>query len=188
MATYDDPRILRAIAHPVRNRILAELDARGSLRAADLARELDIPANQASFHLRQLAKYGLIEEDPGAARDRRDRVWRPVTPEGFAIEMAEVEREPGGKAAARVFRRTRRAWGHQVVDAVLADKRTKGTYSSLTDAALLLSKSEAATFAAELEELVRTWSERTREGGEGRITYLYYAAVLPYPAVTDEEA
>ena len=49
---------------------------RGPLRAADVARELGIPANQASFHLRQLAKYGLVEEAPEEARDRRDRVWR----------------------------------------------------------------------------------------------------------------
>ena len=69
-----DPQVLRAISHPVRNRILDELGAQGSLRAADIARVLDIPANQASFHLRQLAKYGLVEEDPEAARDKRDRV------------------------------------------------------------------------------------------------------------------
>src|SRR4051795_6603934 len=92
-----DPRILRAIAHPVRNRILTELTASGSMRAADLARELDIPANQASFHLRQLAKYGLVEEDPDAARDKRDRVWRPTSDDGVSINLTEIEKEPGGK-------------------------------------------------------------------------------------------
>src|SRR6478736_3986815 len=71
-----DPRVLRAIAHPVRTRVLDELQASGPARAADIARELGIPANQASFHLRQLAKYGLVEEAPEEARDKRDRVWR----------------------------------------------------------------------------------------------------------------
>ena len=65
-----DPRVLRAIAHPVRTRILDELEASGPVRAADIARELGIPANQASFHLRQLAKYGLVEEAPEEARDK----------------------------------------------------------------------------------------------------------------------
>ena len=116
-----DPQVLRAIAHPVRNRILAELDARGSLRAADLARELDIPANQASFHLRQLAKYGLIEEDPAAARDKRDRVWRVVNAGGFSVEMRDMEKQPGGKAASRVFRDNQRAWGRLVVDSVFRE-------------------------------------------------------------------
>lgn len=177
-----DPQVLRAIAHPVRNRILAELDARGSLRAADVARELGLPANQASFHLRQLAKYGLVEEDPEAARDKRDRVWRLVNPEGFSIEMGEVERQPGGKSAARVFRRTKRDWGHVVVDAVLADEHAKGEFSSLSDSALLLTKAEAKELSKDLDELVQRWSERTRAGGEDRLTYLYWAAIVPYPA------
>src|SRR3712207_6298709 len=105
-----DPKVLRAIAHPLRNRILSELDARGPLRAADIARELGIPANQASFHLRQLAKYGLVEEDPSAARDRRDRVWRAVSPEGLSVDLRKIEEAPDGKAAAAVFRRNAASW------------------------------------------------------------------------------
>src|SRR3954467_5754616 len=90
MAKYDDPRILRAIAHPVRSRILSELWASGSLRAADVARILDIPANQASFHLRQLAKYGLVEEAPEEARDRRDRVWRMAAEDGISFRSEDM--------------------------------------------------------------------------------------------------
>ncbi|QIG46248.1 helix-turn-helix transcriptional regulator [Nocardioides anomalus] len=181
-----DPQILRAIAHPVRNRILAELDARGSLRAADVARELDLPANQASFHLRQLAKYGLIEEDPDAARDKRDRVWRTVNPEGFSVEMSEVEQQPGGKAASRVFRRTKRDWGHLVVDAVLSDEPRKGRWSSLTDTAVLLTRAEAQQLSEEIEEVLSRWGNRAvPDDQEERMTYLYWAAILPYPAVDE---
>ena len=50
-----DPRVLRAIAHPARTRILEEMSASGPVRAADVALALGSPANQASFHLRQLA-------------------------------------------------------------------------------------------------------------------------------------
>jgi DNA-binding transcriptional ArsR family regulator len=183
--TLHDPQVLRAIAHPMRNRILAELDARGSLRAADLAKVLDVPANQASFHLRQLAKYGLIEEDGEAARDRRDRVWRLVHPEGVSIEMSEIEKQPGGQGASKVFRRTRRSWGHLVVDSVLDGHRDPGTVRILRDSALLLTKKEAAAMSKEIDELVARWTERTRDGGDERITYLYYAALLPYPATPD---
>jgi predicted ArsR family transcriptional regulator len=178
-----DPHILRAIAHPVRSRILAELDARGSLRAADVARELDLPANQASFHLRQLAKYGLVEEDPAAARDKRDRVWRATNPEGLSVEMSEVEQQPGGKAASRVFRRTRRDWGHLVVDTVLSDRPRKGELTTLTDTAVLLTRDEAKQLSEELEDVLRRWSERALTDDEERRTYLYWAAILPYPAV-----
>src|SRR5947208_11459282 len=115
MAKYDDPRVLRAIAHPARNRILSELWASGSLRAADLARELDIPANQASFHLRQLAKYGLVEEDPDAARDKRDRVWRPTSEHGLMVRVDDLRKQPGGAAAAEVFLQNAAGWGHAVI-------------------------------------------------------------------------
>ena len=79
-----DPRVLRAIAHPVRTRDPRRAARpRGRSRAADIARELGIPANQASFHLRQLAKYGLVEEAPEEARDKRDRVWRAAAAGGY---------------------------------------------------------------------------------------------------------
>src|SRR3954447_8057680 len=100
-----DPRVLRAIAHPLRARILGEVSAAGHLRAADVAEALGIPANQASFHLRQLAKYGLIEPAPEQARDGRDRVWKPVHEHGVNLELEQMEKGPGGKAAVAVFRR-----------------------------------------------------------------------------------
>src|SRR5689334_19101274 len=129
MATYDDPRILRAIAHPTRNRILAELHANGSIRAADIARALDIPANQASFHLRQLAKYGLVEEAPEEARDKRDRVWRLVDSEGIRFRTQDMLDQPGGHAAWEVFRRNAVAWGHFLVEQALSGPDPDSTRS-----------------------------------------------------------
>ncbi|GAA4193558.1 helix-turn-helix domain-containing protein [Microbacterium oryzae] len=69
---------LKAMAHPARLDILDGVARRGFARAADLASDLGLPANQVSFHLRVLADAGLIEEAPEHARDRRDRVWKPV--------------------------------------------------------------------------------------------------------------
>lgn len=76
----DDPvwmtsAMLKAYSHPLRRRILRLISRHEFLRAADIATELDVPANSASFHLRVLAEAGLIEEAPEQARDRRDRVW-----------------------------------------------------------------------------------------------------------------
>src|SRR5690349_23814081 len=97
--SMSDPRVLRAIAHPTRGRILDELQATGPMRAADLGDALGIPANQASFHLRQLAKYGVIVAAPEAARDKRDRVWRLADERGFRLDVEDLESRPGGKAA-----------------------------------------------------------------------------------------
>jgi DNA-binding transcriptional ArsR family regulator len=52
---------LRALAHPVRLRILS-LVTGASMSAADIARELDISQANASYHLRQLAAVGEVVE------------------------------------------------------------------------------------------------------------------------------
>ncbi len=176
-----DPRTLRAIAHPLRTRILDEISARGSMRAADVARELDVPANQASFHLRQLAKYGLIEEDTDAARDRRDRVWRLVSPQGYLITLSQLEQQPGGRSAATAFRRTARAWGHVVVDAAYADTDEPDTTRTLMDVALRLTKDEATELTSELQELTSRWQSRTPRTTSEQRTYTLLSVLAPRP-------
>ena len=179
--TVHDPRVLRAIAHPVRNRILTELAAGGPMRAADLAQELGIPANQASFHLRQLAKYGLIVEAPEAARDQRDRVWRSADDGSLSIDVGAIEKEPGGKAAATVFLRTAAGWAHQLVEAAYGQDRSPDTHRSTMDTAVRLTKAEAAQLSAEVSELVQQWTERNRGRDDGRTTYAFHAMLLPQP-------
>ena len=177
-----NPLVLRAIAHPVRNRILSELSAQGPLRAADIAVDLGIPANQASFHLRQLAKYGLVEEDPSAARDRRDRVWKLTSPEGLQVNLKELEKSAEGSAAARVFRRNGALWGHVVVQGAYAEDEEPGTHRSLTDIALRLTEDEARQLTQDLSELVDSWRQRTQGRDRARRTYLYFGVVQPHPA------
>jgi DNA-binding transcriptional ArsR family regulator len=176
-----DPRILRAISHPLRTRILTELTASGPMRAADIARELDIPANQASFHLRQLAKYGLVEEDPEAARDKRDRVWRPTSEHGLMVRLDDIEKAPGGKAASDVFRHHAESWGHAVVDAAYHGPRDPDTLRTINENAIRLTQEEAAQLAQELDDVIATWMERTRGRDPERRTYLHFSVLQPYP-------
>ena len=68
--------MMKALSHPLRRRILKVFAKRDFARAADIAADLDVPANSVSFHLRVLADAGLISEAPDQARDRRDRVWK----------------------------------------------------------------------------------------------------------------
>ena len=177
-----DPRVLRAIAHPVRTRILDELHASGPSRAADVARELGIPANQASFHLRQLAKYGLVEEAPEEARDRRDRVWRATAAAGYTVNLSALAAEPGGRSAVEVFRSSKLAWLHQVVDRSFAMSRKDGRgVFATSDQALRLTDEEAHQLRQEIDDLVDSWAQRTRGRDPGRRTYLLVQMVQPYP-------
>jgi predicted ArsR family transcriptional regulator len=176
-----DPSVLRAIAHPVRNRILSELAAQGPLRAADVAADLGIPANQASFHLRQLAKYGLVEDDPAAARDRRDRVWRLTSPGGLHVNLEDLEQSAEGRAAATVFRRNAAQWGHVVVEQAYAKHRNADAHRSLNETALRLTEDEARQLTQELSDLVDSWRQRTLGQDPARRTYLYFGVLQPHP-------
>lgn len=71
-----DPQVLRAMAHPMRLRILEELAMTGAATATELSERLGESAANCSWHLRQLAKYGFIEEAEGGSG--RQRPWRLV--------------------------------------------------------------------------------------------------------------
>ncbi len=70
-----DSERLHALAHPLRLRLLAALRLYGPATATELARRLDTNSGQTSYHLRQLAEVGLIEDDPDHST-ARDRYWR----------------------------------------------------------------------------------------------------------------
>ncbi|GAA4228691.1 helix-turn-helix domain-containing protein [Actinomadura meridiana] len=71
-----DPHQVRLLAHPLRRRI-AEVMRRGPVSSTTLARELGQSTGSTSYHLRQLAKHGFVEEVPELARGR-ERWWRAV--------------------------------------------------------------------------------------------------------------
>jgi DNA-binding transcriptional ArsR family regulator len=54
-----DPRLVKALAHPLRIRILAILEDRVA-SPSEIAEQLDAPLGNVSYHVRQLAELGLI--------------------------------------------------------------------------------------------------------------------------------
>ncbi|WP_225844644.1 helix-turn-helix domain-containing protein [Streptomyces sp. HPF1205] len=70
-----DPRALRAYAHPTRMTLVGLLRREGPCTATQAARSIGESVASCSYHLRILAKYGLVEEaDPGGPG--RDKPWR----------------------------------------------------------------------------------------------------------------
>jgi DNA-binding transcriptional ArsR family regulator len=69
-----DPRALRAYAHPTRLALIALLRREGPMTATRAAGEVGESVASCSFHLRQLAKYGLVEEAGGGRG--REKPWR----------------------------------------------------------------------------------------------------------------
>jgi Helix-turn-helix domain len=77
-----------ALGHPLRVALLGLLAHRATLTSTEAARELGESSGACSFHLRQLARYGHVEEVPGARG--RARPWRLV-----------AAAEPAGSAGSR---------------------------------------------------------------------------------------
>jgi hypothetical protein len=81
-----DARRLRALTHPVRIALIGKLVLHGPLTAAEASELIDEPPSTCSFHFRQLAKYGVVEEAGGGKG--RAKPWR-MTTTGFSVTARE---------------------------------------------------------------------------------------------------
>jgi predicted transcriptional regulator len=156
-----DPKMVRAIAHPVRMALLEAME-QGDLRTitATQASELlgESPANCA-FHLRTLAKYGFMEEAGGGRG--RERPWR-LTFRGFEIvpPWQDSESRVALEAAASV-------WLDRWLDrAKIRIRQVLGFPPEWQEAAiasqrvLYLTAAEAAQLAADMHELWDRFADR----------------------------
>jgi DNA-binding transcriptional ArsR family regulator len=97
-----DPRTMRALAHPVRLALLEALAHHGPLTATEAAEHVGESPSNCSFHLRQLGKYGFVEEAEGG-RGRR-RPWRAVTiGTSFTDVHADTETALAANTLSRVI-------------------------------------------------------------------------------------
>ncbi|HEU5393104.1 MAG TPA: winged helix-turn-helix domain-containing protein [Streptosporangiaceae bacterium] len=91
-----DPKMMRALAHPARIAIWTHLGLQGPATATECAEIAGLSPSACSYHLRTLAKYGFVEEDPASAADGRERPWRARM---LAFSINDV---PGTPTATRV--------------------------------------------------------------------------------------
>lgn len=88
-----DTSYLRALAHPLRLRLLSLLTG-APMSAAEVARELGLAHAAASYHLRQLLAVGLVEvAEERSNRGGRERVYRPTPtrrPEDETVESRRL--------------------------------------------------------------------------------------------------
>jgi DNA-binding transcriptional ArsR family regulator len=76
-AVLDDPRAMRALAHPIRLEMLDYLGRVPDASATECSAHVDASPSACSYHLRTLARWGLVEPVPSA--DGRERRWRKVS-------------------------------------------------------------------------------------------------------------
>ena len=89
LRNISDARTLRALAHPVRIAILEALSLGGAMTATEVGEQIGESPTTCSFHLRQLAKYGFVEEAGGGKG--RARPWRMTT---HGLEITNTHDDP----------------------------------------------------------------------------------------------
>ncbi|WP_460863304.1 ArsR/SmtB family transcription factor [Nocardiopsis coralliicola] len=163
-----DIATLRALAHPTRIRIREELAVAGSATATVLAGRLGESSGSTSYHLRQLARFGLVEDDPERPGSGRERWWR-LPERGLHLNGFEYLRNPATREVMNLvldeLHRGRaerfRAW----MDAsernpAEAERWIRGATDS--DWLLALDPEEAAELSAELTEVLIRWRDRRK--------------------------
>jgi DNA-binding transcriptional ArsR family regulator len=178
-----DPRAMRALAHPVRLALL-ELLADGPLTATEAGERVgESPAN-ASFHLRQLAKYGFVEEAGGGSGRRRPWKIRQL-----GMRFTDVHDDPATAAAARQLDRTMRDRYLARLERGLEERQSlPREWRAVTGAnqmRLYLTPDELRELDEDMMELLRTrFGERRdgtapRPGDAKRVEILTFAYVQP---------
>lgn len=88
-----DAQLLRALAHPMRVKIVGLLRVHGPATATTLAHRLAVNTGATSYHLRELAKVGLVVEDESRG-NARDRWWKSAHRSSHLNETELLRTDP----------------------------------------------------------------------------------------------
>jgi DNA-binding transcriptional ArsR family regulator len=91
-----DANALRALAHPLRSRLLAQLRLHGPATATELAGRLATNTGATSYHLRKLESVGLVT-DTGTGEGKR-RVWQ-ASSRGHEWNPSDFAGDPDAEAS-----------------------------------------------------------------------------------------
>jgi DNA-binding MarR family transcriptional regulator len=160
-----DATALQGLAHPLRVQLADQLSLHGPATATQLAARLHESSGATSYHLRQLEKYGFVEEDPTRG-NRRERWWRRV-PGRIAIEGNRLaEESPATREAAKLmvneFNRAKQARIQEWRDTYERWPRSWSDNSYESTNHLRLTAAEFAQMSGEIDTLLTGWLERTR--------------------------
>jgi DNA-binding transcriptional ArsR family regulator len=178
-----DSRVLAAMAHPVRRRLLDLFKLDGPSTASVLAQRTGEAIGNVSHHLRALAAAGLLEEAPELARDRRERWWRR-TSQSLCWSSADFAEDAAGEAVAHAVEslNLERQAGHvrRWADRPQSEQERWPLGPFSTETWLRVTDEELALLATEVRELFTRWAEREPpDDGQERDTVFAFARAVP---------
>jgi DNA-binding transcriptional ArsR family regulator len=154
-----DVRALRALAHPLRNRLLGRLRLNGPATASQLGRAVGESSGSTSYHLRQLAQYGFVEEveGQGTARERWWRARHRMT----SWQAGDLLEQEGGTEVQDEMTRLQIDQHARVLDAWFTQKDSLNpewaAVASLNDHGMRLRPDQARRLADELNAVLDRW-------------------------------
>lgn len=171
---------LRALAHPLRSRLLARLRVHGPATATQLASALETNTGSTSYHLRILAEAGHIH-DTGTGGGRR-RIWAAAPPV-VRDDLAGEDVDDADEAAiarwlqhdlVQYVAQRAGAW----IDVQGEWPETWQESCGLHDHAVLLTTEQLVALTAELAEVFARY-RRVGAGSPGARRVAAYSILLP---------
>jgi len=175
-----DPRALRALAHPVRLAILEHLRSVGPATATECAEVTGQSPSACSYHLRALAKWGLVAESDG--HNRRERRWASQGrfvigdhDEPRGADVAAAEHQLTAQVLERAMARAL-AW----MDASDDEPKAWRDVTVISNAALRITADELGAVLEQVEALLAPYAagDRQADAPDGsRLVHVHLSAV-----------
>jgi DNA-binding transcriptional ArsR family regulator len=161
---------MRALAHPLRLKILGMLRVEGPQSVGKLADATGAASGSVSYHTQTLAKHGFIEPAPELERDGRERWWRAAH-EMTSWRTEEFLDDPERREASDAMRRAvLDTYHHELVEALDAEHALEPEWiaaSDSSDGGAHLTLEEFRELTADLAAVREKWWAKGREEGPG---------------------
>lgn len=180
-ARISDPQVLRALAHPLRGRLLGLLRLEGPSTASRLAERVGESSGATSYHLRQLAAYGMVVDAAGRGTGR-ERWWQAAHTT-TTWEPDELLGQPGGLEANELMQRHQvevmgrelRSW----LDSGRAHGPDWAAVAGLSDYVLRLTPAETRQLLEEVYAVLDRWAARTHDPRPATLPVNVFTAAFP---------
>jgi DNA-binding transcriptional ArsR family regulator len=178
---------LRALAHPLRSRLLGALRMEGPATATALAQRLGTNSGATSYHLRQLAEVGLVEEDLELG-DGRSRYWR-ASHRSTRWNLLDFDDDPDDRANAewllRATLRQHTRWAEDWLDTRLEWPETWRGAADSSDFRLRLTPEQLEEYVAEVHAVAERYRQLNPPDAPGteQIMVVHRAFPAPRPSL-----
>jgi len=166
---FENPRSIRALAHPARLAIIDALATGEELTATQCAQLTGLSPSATAYHLKLLERYGLAETAPPRP-DRRQRPWRAT---GRQMHADLDGSTPAGASAAAAVVAAHidmtRAIAAEFTAAGHAEPEQWRDAAVLSNADLWLTAEEFQRVGEELAAVVAAYRRRTRPAGSRQV-------------------